>query len=109
MRRTCGLVVATLVFLGIAGMQRVHAAGGSGEAGISGYTVSDVHYALTATGLVSGVSFRLDGVAKRAEVRLNPSERWHACAVSGRNVTCSFPRQPVALRALRALAVTAVS
>jgi hypothetical protein len=109
MNRKLALAVAAVACLGWASLPRVYAAGGAGEAGISGYAVSEVHYVLAGAGLVSGVSFELDGAAGTVEVRLSPSERWHRCAVSGRHASCAFPRDPVPVGALRALAVTAAS
>jgi hypothetical protein len=109
MNRKRVLLLAAAACLGWACLPRVYAAGGVGAAGISGYAVSDVHYAVTGSGLVSGVSFRLDGIARTVRVRLSPSEEWHDCAVTGRRAACAFPRQAVQVQALRALAVTAAS
>src|SRR5438132_323691 len=110
MNRKLILAASAFVFLAATGVQGVHADNtGWGKGDISGFTVSDVHYSLTGADTVSGVSFRLDAVAKTVQVRLTASERWHDCAVSGRNVTCRFQGRQVPVRALQALAVTAVA
>jgi hypothetical protein len=110
MSRKLVLIVCAVVFLVVGGMQRVHADNaGWGVGDISGFMVSDVRYSLAPTGMVSGVSFRLDAVATTVGVRLTASERWTACAVSGRRVTCTFPGRQVPVSALQALAVTAVA
>jgi hypothetical protein len=110
MTRKLILAASALVFVAVGGVQRVYADNaGWGVGGISGFTVSDVHYSLAAPGMVSGVSFRLDAVAKTVEVRLTASEAWRACAVSGRDVSCVFQGRQLPVRALQALAVTAVA
>ena len=105
------LASCAVAVLAAAGVQRVYASSpaGWGAGEISGFTVSDVHYALDAPDLVSGVSFRLDALATTVEVRLNSSDGWHECTVSGRNVTCAFTGRGVPVRSLQSLAVTAVA
>ena len=108
---THAAAAATAVVLAATAMQRVQTAptAGWGTGEISGFTVSDVHYSLGAPDRISGVSFQLDAAAKTVNVRLTAADVGRPCAVSGRKVSCTFPGREVPLRALQALAVTAVS
>ena len=94
----------------LTGGHTVRAASAGGGAGtISGFTVSDVHYSLGSPDKISGVSFRLDAVATRVEVRLTAADSGRPCTISGRDVSCAFPTNELPLRDLGALTVTAVS
>jgi hypothetical protein len=103
-----GVCIATIVAIvigsGPAFTAPADAAGPNGG-NVSGYAVSNVHYALDGN-RVSLVTFDLDAPARSATVRINDVEA--PCTVSGRSATCALATElPVA--ALGSLSVTALS
>lgn len=73
------------------------------QGGISGYTVSAVHYQLDGSS-VTGVSFSLDAAASSVRVDLGGAST--DCSVAGREVSCALPSE-VPVSSLGSLSVTA--
>ena len=66
---------------------------GDGSGAISGYTVSNVQYAVNSTNPqnIDSVSFTLDtapGAGSITKVQLAPAGSWYSCTASGADMTC---------------------
>ena len=64
---------------------------GAGRGNITGYAVSNVQYT-NSNGVITAVSFNLDGAARSVSVQLSASGSWRDCGSSsgvGNLVTCS--------------------
>lgn len=82
------------------------ASAGGGEAGVSGYTVSEVGYDLADDGLVSAVGFRLDGQAGVVVARVNDEPA--KCRPTGeRTWRCELAGAGVAVASIERLGVVA--
>ena len=96
------LVLAALIFVAAAGGQKVYASGATApQRGLAGATVSDVAYALSASGSVGSLGFTLKPRAHEVRVRFSAQDDWHVCSVSGAHVTCPLDLPVTALRRLQ--------
>ena len=79
---------------------------GSGEAPISGYAVSEIHYSLDGDA-VDGVSFELAPAgAQTVKVRLAPGDPWSPCTVTGGSATCVVSAPLTSVVALEVVAAS---
>ena len=65
---------------------------GTGDATVSGYTVSNVEYVFDAADptAIDGVNFTLDTVAELVKVSLDGGNTWVTCDSTTVNVTCVY-------------------
>jgi hypothetical protein len=85
-----------LVFGAAATVEDVYAA----SHGVSGRSVSNVRYALSAQGDVSSLRFTLVPAAPHVRVRVSPRAAWRSCDVAGVRVRCALGVPVSALRGL---------
>jgi hypothetical protein len=88
----CALVAVSLTLTSAYASSATGPHGGEGSSGISGYTVSNVHFAPGTGGTVAGVGFRLmPAGARTVHIRLATAGPWLVCTVSGSNAACPVP------------------
>lgn len=88
------LILAALTFAYAAANTVPASSAGDGQAAISGYTVTNVHYVLNATNpaVIDAVQFSLSGAAAPATVQVklvSTGGSWYGCSLSGPTWTCT--------------------
>ncbi len=97
-KKSTRVLLITMIMFVLAGATYAFAAAntvpasyaGDGEEDISGYIISNVHYALTGSD-ITGVTFTLDNDAATVNVGLVDGGTMYTCSVSGgTSVTCTI-------------------
>jgi len=89
------LILAALTFAYAAANTVPPSSAGDGDAAISGYAVSNVHYVLNSSNpaVIDAVQFTLTGAATPATVRVklvDPGGAWYSCSLSGSTWSCTI-------------------